>query len=68
MGKQILADVCAPLSYLPLRRNPTSRTTDNVVMEITFICLLPSPPWYQAAEGWIQTGVARRRRGATFQR
>lgn len=35
MGKKILQDVCTELSYLLEHRNSSSRTTDNVVMEIT---------------------------------
>lgn len=57
MGKQILPDVCAQLSYLRLGRNSSSRTSDNVVMKITlaslFVCCLPPPPYYQPAEGGI---------------
>lgn len=53
MGKQILLDVCAVIVPASDRRNSSSCTSDNVVMEITsaslfwavcFVSLLSPPP------------------------
>lgn len=74
--KKILQDVCTELSYLLEHRNSSSRTTDNVVMEITLtsvsgclVSLLLCPPFLRCMwrsvrqlEEWFQDDMTKQQK------